>query len=652
MPLAAIDDVAALLLQLEIDDVDDLAKVRNNLTALKNDTNTAPAAKSHLSRAVELLDNIISAKSKNATGDLNAVGVCLEMAMNAASGEPSDQPLFAISLDSLPDDADSALLREFIGEGLEYITGSEAALLSLESNPDDRQALDTVFRAFHTVKSTSAFLGLARAAAFAHEAESLLSRVRDKEFSYSGRCAELALRSVDMLKELLQSVEVALDGSGALALPAQYDELIDALKFFDPSVDVFPLQQSTRADVEPKAAHADSSIDATIRVRTDRLDRLLNIVGELVIAQTIIAGDSGLLQGQQPELTRKVSHASKIVRELQELSMSMRTVPLGATFHKLARVVRDTANKTGKLVNFETAGEEVEIDRNLVDLIADPLIHMVRNAVDHGIELPNDRETLGKKKMGLVHISAYNSSGNVVVELTDDGRGLSREKIVSRAIANGAISSDANMSDNEVFALTLAPGFSTADVVTDMSGRGVGLDVVRRNLESVGGRIDISSTAGRGSKFTVRLPFTLAVTDGMLVRVGAERYVVPLTQIQMSFRPEASMLSTIAGHGEVVLQRGTIMPVVRLHRLFNVPDAVDNPLEGLLVIVNDGDRRSALLVDELLGQQQVVAKRLGDSLGQLDGFSGGAILGDGRVALILDVRETIALNTPPMRLAS
>ena len=650
MSLPAIDDVAILLLQLEVSDTDDLVTVRNSLATLSTDSTTTASAQSHLNRAVELLGTIISGTSRNATADLHTVGVCLEFAMHPEMAMVSDQPLFAMTLDSLPDDADSALLRDFVSEGLEYIVAAESALLALENDPADRRALDTVFRAFHTIKSTSAFLGLQRAAAFAHEAESLLSRVREREFDYSGSCADLALRSADMLKELLQGVEVALDGSGVLALPQQHDALITALKSFNPAVDIFPFEPATVAITETKAAHAESPADATIRVRTDRLDRLLNIVGELVIAQTMIAGDPALQQ--QSELTSKVLHATKIVRELQQLSMSMRTVPLGATFHKLARVVRDTANKTGKSVNFETSGEDVEIDRNLVDLIGDPLMHMVRNAVDHGIESTAERESLGKKKAGLVQITAFNSSGNVVVELTDDGRGMRREKIVSRAIANGTIVSDAGMSDNEVFELAFAPGFSTAEVITDISGRGVGLDVVRRNLESVGGRIDISSTAGHGSKFTVRLPFTLAVTDGMLVRVGAERYVIPLTQIQMSFRPEAEMLSTIAGRGEVVLQRGTVMPVVRLHRLFNVPDAVDNPLDGLLVIVDDGDRRSALLVDELLGQQQVVAKRLGDSLGQLDGFSGGAILGDGRVALILDVRQTIALNTPPLRLAS
>jgi two-component system chemotaxis sensor kinase CheA len=231
----------------------------------------------------------------------------------------------------------------------------------------------------------------------------------------------------------------------------------------------------------------------------------------------------------------------------------------------------------------------------------------------------------------------------VVVELIDDGRGLHREKIVAKAIEKGLIESDKGMSDSDVFNLIFAPGFSTAEKVTDISGRGVGMDVVRRNLEAIRGRIDITSAPGQGTTFAIRLPLTLAVTDGMLVRVGQERYVVPTTNIHMSFRPEPSMLSSVVGKGEVVLLRGELMPIVRLHRLFDVPSANEDPMNGLLMIVGDAERRTALLVDELLGQQQVVAKSLGGALGKVAGVSGGAILGDGRVGLILDVAETLAL---------
>ncbi|MCA0375336.1 MAG: chemotaxis protein CheA [Gemmatimonadetes bacterium] len=591
--------------------------------------------------------------------------------------------------DTLPDDADRDLCSDFITESMECIANSEAALLQLEENPTDEEAVNTVFRAFHTVKGTSAFLGLTRIAAFAHEAESLLSRVRDKEIAYTRGCADLSLRSVDMLKELLNAVVTALGGDGRLPLPDGYHALLDALAGYDPARDaagvelptapasgdeIFPAPASAPAASAPAPsgstqsagtagssggnaaganAAANASPDATIRVRTDRLDRLIDMVGELVIAQSMIAGDEALGAGKAHELARKVTHAGKIVRELQDLSMSMRMVPLRATFQKLTRVVRDTASKAGKTVQFLTDGEDVEIDRNLVDRLGDPLVHMVRNAVDHGVEPPNERVSVGKPALGKVRLHAYHASGNVVVELIDDGRGLHRDKIVKKAIEKGLIESDKGMSDSDVFNLIFAPGFSTAEKITDISGRGVGMDVVRRNLEAIRGRIEITSAPGKGTTFAIRLPLTLAVTDGMLVRVGAERFIVPLTHIHMSFRPEPSMLSTVVGKGEMVLLRGELMPIIRLHRLFEVPDAVESPFEGLLMIVGDGTKRTALLVDDLLGQQQVVAKALGDGLGKVPGVSGGAVLGDGRVGLILDVNETVALaqstDTPPAR---
>ncbi len=591
-------------------------------------------------------------------------------AVVAAPAVPKVQPPAHSQTERLPDDADRDLLPDFITESTECVAASEAALLQLEENPSDEEAVNTVFRAFHTVKGTSAFLGLTRIAEFAHEAESLLSRVRDKEIAYTQGCADLSLRSVDMLKDLLDVVEKALSGDGRLPLPAGYHELHHALANYDPSrdangvtltiapaaEDIFPAPSdaasadsgstaSARAESGQAASRkaGESNADATIRVRTDRLDRLIDMVGELVIAQSMIAGDETIDASTQYELQRKVTHAGKIVRELQDLSMSMRMVPLRPTFQKLARVVRDTATKAGKTVQFTTEGDDVEIDRNMVDRLGDPLVHMVRNAVDHGVEPPHERTANGKNGLGQVRLHAYHASGNVVVELIDDGRGLHRDKIVKKAIEKGLIESDKGMTDSDVFNLIFAPGFSTAEKITDISGRGVGMDVVRRNLEAIRGRIDIASAPGKGTTFSIRLPLTLAVTDGMLVRVGSERFIIPLTHIHMSFRPEPSMLSTVVGKGEMVLLRGELMPVVRLHRLFDVPDAVESPLEGLLMIVGDGNKRTALLVDDLLGQQQVVAKAIGDGLGKVPGVSGGAILGDGRVGLILDVNETVAL---------
>ncbi len=736
-----LDDAATLLLQLEASDTADLSKLREALTDLAFENRVPLRAQPFVARAARVLGTIIAGTAADTAVAFTEVSEAIEEAMRIDDAAPSgaqmaaevndarpDEPIdfpddedeapalppvretpmakpvappvtapvvasVAASVaaapvrsqqhdagsDRLPDDADRDLIPDFITESHECVSNSEAALLSLEENPTDEEAVNTVFRAFHTVKGTSAFLGLSRIAAFAHEAESLLSRVRDKEISYTQGCADLSLRSVDMLSALLAAVVTALAGDGRIPLPPGYHELLDALASYDPALHANGVVLATvssdeaaaapRPDIAPanyaasgsaaassaaataataasaaRQARGEPNTDATIRVRTDRLDRLIDMVGELVIAQSMIAGDESFGTGKAHELLRKVTHSGKIVRELQDLSMSMRMVPLRGTFQKLARVVRDTAVKAGKQVQFVTEGEDVEIDRTLVDILGDPLVHMVRNAVDHGVEPPEGRVAAGKATTGTVRLCAYHASGNVVVELIDDGRGLYREKLVAKAIEKGLIESDKGMSDSDVFSLIFAPGFSTAEKVTDISGRGVGMDVVRRNLESIRGRIDITSVPAKGTTFAIRLPLTLAVTDGMLVRVGQERFIVPLTHIHMSFRPEPSMLSTVVGHGEVVLLRGELMPIVRLHRLFDVPNAVQSPLEGLLMIVGDGNRRTALLVDELLGQQQVVAKTLGAALGKVPGVSGGAILGDGRVGLILDVNETVALS--------
>jgi len=367
------------------------------------------------------------------------------------------------------------------------------------------------------------------------------------------------------------------------------------------------------------------------------------MVGELVIAQSMIAQDPAVLGGGDHALAGKVTHAGKLVRDLQELAMGMRMVPMKPTFQKLARLVRDLAQATGKQVELVTEGEDTEIDRNMVDVIGDPLVHMVRNALDHGLETPAERVAAGKSPTGRIRLSAYHANGSVVVDLQDDGRGLNRARILDKAKARGIVSSDKHLSDGEVFDLIFAPGFSTAEQVTDISGRGVGMDVVKRNVESLRGKVEIASETGRGSTFSVRLPLTLAITDGMLVRVGAERYIVPTAAIHMSFRPERGQLSTVAGRGDVVLLRDELMPVVRVHRMLDVAGAVTDPADGILMIVGDQERRTAVLVDELLGQHQLVVKSLGNALGTVPGISGAAILGDGRVGLILDVAGLVAL---------
>jgi two-component system chemotaxis sensor kinase CheA len=364
---------------------------------------------------------------------------------------------------------------------------------------------------------------------------------------------------------------------------------------------------------------------------------LIDIVGEMVIAHSMVAQDPLVAKGNHHELVKNVSRASKIMRELQDISQSMRMVTLKATFNKMARLVRDVANKSGKKVSFITEGEDTEIDRNLVDIINDPLIHMVRNAVDHGIETPAIRVRTGKPDYGTVKFAAYHSAGNVVVKIEDDGKGLDRELILTRAREQGLVEDGISLSDREVFNLIFEPGFSTAHTVTDISGRGVGMDVVKKNIETLGGQVEIISQPGKGSIFKMRFPLTLAIIDGMIVQVGSQNFIIPTVSIVRSIKPESGDIFTVHHRGEMLSLQEKLIPVFRLASLYNIEGALENQKQSLVMVVEDEDGQSGLLIDEMVGRQQVVIKTLGETMKDIPGISGGAIMPDGRIGLILDV---------------
>ena len=579
----------------------------------------------------------------------------LEVTITNLSGGASSP---AVEMDEFPDSeplpegTDPELVRDFITEGFEYLEQAEEALLSLEADPKDKEAVNVVFRAFHTIKGVSGFLELHRISELAHHAETLLSKVRDDELSYSGAVADLSLRGIDVLKALLDSVSEAME-DGILRLTPDFGPLFTVLE--DPDLPEkiksgniqgmgMGAAKANRGvegddegdgDGEREGARRGKGAESSVRVRTDRLDRLVDMVGELVIAHSMLAQDPTILL-DRGGLSRKVDHSAKILRELQDLSTTLRMVPLKPAFRKVTRVVRDLSKKIGKPVELVTDGEDTEIDRTMVDVLADPLVHMVRNSIDHGLEAPEERAKAGKPKKGKVRISAYQAGGNVVIEVADDGRGLNRERILAKAIERGVVESDRGMTDREIYNLIFAPGFSTAEKVTEVSGRGVGMDVVRRNVESLRGRVSIDSTPGKGSVFSIHLPLTLAITDGMIIRVGAQRYIIPSVKIHMSLRPDRESISTVSGKGEMVIIQGELLPVIRMHRLWNIPDAVEDPTKGLVVIVGEGRHRSALLVDELVTQQQFVVKPLSGVVANTQGVAGGAIMGNGDVGLILD----------------
>jgi two-component system chemotaxis sensor kinase CheA len=383
----------------------------------------------------------------------------------------------------------------------------------------------------------------------------------------------------------------------------------------------------------PKAAAA----AATVRVNTEKLDSLMDVVGELVIVQSQLqetARQQADLGGSP--LQRNVAQLSRITKELQHTAMSLRMIPIKPTFQKMERLARDLARDFGKKVHFVTSGDDTELDRTVVEEIGDPLVHMVRNALDHGLEPTAARLAAGKSEAGLLHLKAYHQGSNIVVELQDDGRGIDPDKIYKKAVEKGVIAAGTALSRDEILALVFAPGFSTAEKVTAVSGRGVGMDVVKRNIEKLRGKIEIDSEVGRGSTFKIKLPLTMAIIDGLVVRVGADRFILPSTSVQRALRPTRESISTVHGRGEVLDLRGRLLPLHRLHRRFGIPTDAENPWDGIVVIVEHSGKVSALLVDEMVSKQEVVIKNLGAFMQSLPGVAGGAILGDGNIALILD----------------
>ncbi|SDC00397.1 CheA signal transduction histidine kinase [Variovorax sp. CF079] len=391
------------------------------------------------------------------------------------------------------------------------------------------------------------------------------------------------------------------------------------------------------ASAAPVAAAANAKESSSIRVDVEKVDQLINLVGELVITQSMLTQAATMLDPVAYErFLSGLGHLERNARDLQESVMSIRMMPMDYVFSRFPRVIRDVSAKLGKQVRLDTYGRETELDKGLIERIVDPLTHLVRNSLDHGIETPEQRLAKGKEATGQLLLSAQHHGGNIVIEVSDDGAGLNREKILAKAQQQGLAVSDA-MPDEEVWQLIFAPGFSTAEQVTDISGRGVGMDVVKRNIQEMGGHVEISSREGRGTTTRIVLPLTLAILNGMSVKVGEEAYILPLSYVIESLQPLPEHLHSITADGHVIKVRGEYLPLIELHRVFDVAGAQTQPTQGILVIVQADDARFALLVDELLGQHQVVVKNLETNYRKVPGISAATILGDGSVAFIIDV---------------
>jgi len=414
-----------------------------------------------------------------------------------------------------------------------------------------------------------------------------------------------------------------------------------------------PVAEATSASTSEKpAAAAKAKRKATtetssIRVSIDKVDELINMVGELVITQSMLSQlgeDEDFGEEQIEKLKNGLMQLERNTREMQENVMRIRMLPISFVFQRFPRLVHDLSGKLDKKIELVLSGESTELDKTVMEKIGDPLVHLVRNSLDHGIEKPEDRLAAGKPETGEIHLNAFHEGGNIVIEITDDGAGLNLEKILSKARSSGIVSDNEKLADEEIADLIFRPGFSTADVVSDVSGRGVGMDVVRRNIRALGGTVDVKTEAGKGSVFTIRLPLTLAILDGQSIVVGEEVYIVPLVAIIESIQVDSSLVNGVTGQAEVYRLRDEYIPIVKLCDVFNVKPLHDDIEDGLLVVVEAEGKKVALLVDDLLGQQQVVIKSLETNFKTVEGISGATILGDGTVALILDVSGLISIS--------
>ncbi len=570
----------------------------------------------------------------------------------------------------------------FFEEAEEHLSTIELLLLNLDVTSPDPEDINGIFRAAHSIKGGANMFGFSEMSAVTHVMETVLDGVRRGVLGMSNDIIDTVLRGNDIVRDALEAHRAGcdVDAASAQIIVSQLEKITSAIPGVnatksasagpvvsvlggasegDEQTEVMPEQpvksadfglfeenlperisvsKPTRGDV-PASAHENLSI----RVSTNKIDRLIDLVGELMIGHSILRREQeARISDSMDTLALRLANVDRNLRDLQEAALAIRMIPIAFVFDRFPRMVRDLAHQLGKKVELAVAGETTELDKALIEGIADPLTHLIRNSIDHGIEMPDARVAAGKPESGKLTLRACHQGGSIVIEVIDDGRGLPRDSILAIARKRGIAVSD-SMSDSQVWQIIFEPGFSTAQQVTDISGRGVGMDVVRRNIHKMGGRVEVKSVSNVGTSISIKLPLTLAILEGMSVRVGKEIFIIPLSSIAESLQVTAASVSTVANRGRVVAVRGEYLPVVSLAEAFNLPGDAQRYDDGILVILDAEGGKTALFLDELMGQHQVVIKSLETNYRKVPGISGATIMGDGRVALILDVTHIVAM---------
>ncbi|SHJ06994.1 two-component system, chemotaxis family, sensor kinase CheA [Malonomonas rubra DSM 5091] len=571
----------------------------------------------------------------------------------------------------------------FVQEGNELLQNAEQGLLAWGENPEDTESIGDIFRQIHSFKGNCGFFGFSHMEELSHQMENILDRVKSGSKLAVENPADQLLTALDILQQGVNDISDGKDGvietleeqlkqlqllvppllgeflveegveekAVAAAVETQKkpvgEILVEKGQASNDQVDnALKKQQQklndAKKETKPAARTKTPAKRQDIRVDLGKLDQLINLIGELVIAENMLIHNPDLVGMELENFNKAGQHMSKLVRELQEMAMSIRMIPVSGLFRRMIRLVHDISVKAGKKVDLELIGEETEIDKTVIETITDPLVHLLRNSLDHGLETPDERVASGKGEKGTVRLQARHEEGEVWVTVKDDGRGLNREKILEKAISKGLIEGDgSDLTDKQIYNMIFMPGFSTAAAITDISGRGVGMDVVKRNLEKIKGKIDVSSTPGKGTRIDLRIPLTLAIIDGMLVRVGTTTCIVPTLSILEAFRPTMDQITITPEGDELARVRENFFPIIRLHEILDKePDSKELP-DGILIVLEYQGSRFCLFVDEIVGQQQTVIKGLSEFIGNVAGVSGCTILGDGGVSLILDVGSLV-----------
>lgn len=591
----------------------------------------------------------------------------------------SDRTEKEIKTDVKLSEEDLQILSDFVAESRENLEVIEFKLIELEQVPGDKEIINAVFRPFHTIKGVSGFLGLDKINVLCHNVENLIDSARTGSIIINNEIADIILESVDTLKLMMEEVEKSIQAG----ISTQFEDidvsrLVEKIQSFaddtnektvsigkilveDGRLDKKDLRDSLRVQKknpdkkigeilsdENKVTPEDirsalntqakvKQVGIQVKVDTEKLDNLVDLTGELVIAQSMFKQFRMASDGDNQKYAQQLNQVTQTVSSIQKIAMSMRMIPIKNTFQKMFRLVRDLSKNSGKKVALHTLGVETEIDRNVVDELYEPMVHMIRNSIDHGLEIPSEREAAGKTAKGSIYLRAFQKGGNIVIEIEDDGRGLDKNRILQKAIERNLTTGEDPLSDKEIFDFIMHPGFSTAEKVTDISGRGVGMDVVKEAIMKLRGRLTINSALGKGTVFTIYLPLTMAIVEGMLVRVGLEKYIIPTHAILESFRPDKKDYYTVKEKGEMIHHRKNLIPLLRINRLFNVKADVAEPWKGITVVLENHGEQKALLVDELLGKEEFVIKNLSDMFKSVEALAGSAILADGKVGLILDM---------------